>query len=285
MKIISLLSLALIVHNLLHAQYDPSYAATGKETIENEMYSVVEMTRKDQRVKVKYFADKDASGKSVYNRYLEWSRNRSIICVSVGTYFDDSGRPVGICIDDGRIINRTDEKKMDGLVIVYKTGGIVATNIKEGNLTLQNSSGTSSVLDLKNTLDRQKFFRWAEENDATVFQTHLLYYKNEFKIGADNSSQTKRERRMLAVARDEDGNIRYYVVNLKSQNTLYNATKKIVSYLSEKTDDIIYLINLDTGYQDAMQVRRPDGKVINEPAFTGVESLSVAKNLIAFYFE
>jgi hypothetical protein len=285
MKTIPFLSLALLVHTLLHAQYDPSFAATGKETIENEMYSVVEMTRKDQRVKVKYFADIDASGKSVYNRYLEWSRNRSIICVSVGTYFDDSGRPVGICIDDGRIINRTDEKKMDGLVIVYKTGGIVATNIKEGNLTLQNSSGASTVLDLKNTLDRQKFFRWAEENDATVFQTHLLYYKNEFKIGADNSSQTKRERRMLAVARDEDANIRYYVVNLKSQNTLYNATKKIVSYLNEKTDDIIYLINLDTGYQDAMQVRRPDGKVINEPAFTGVESLSVAKNLIAFYFE
>lgn len=109
------------IQGVAMAQYDSDYVGTSTEVIDKEKYTVVEMTRKDQRIKVKYFADKDYNGKSVYSRYRDWSRNRSVVCASVGTYFDKSKRPVGICIDDGYIINRT-EMDMDGLVIVYKTG-------------------------------------------------------------------------------------------------------------------------------------------------------------------
>ena len=284
-KIFAFVALASI-HGQATAQYDGDYAGIGTEIIDNEKYTVVEMTRKDQRIKVKYFADKDYSGKSVYSRYLEWSRNRSVVCASVGTYFDDSRRPVGICIDDGYIINRT-EMNMDGLVIVYKTGGIVATNIKEGNLTVQSPEGGSMVLNIRNSLDRSRFFKWAQENNATVFQSHLLYYKNEMKISSVNSKSDMRERRMLGVAKDDEGNIRYYVINLKSYNTLYNATEKIVRYLKKKSGitDVVFLINLDTGFQDAFQVRRPDGSIITNKDFTGEKELSVAQNLLVFYFE
>lgn len=143
------------------------------------------------------------------------------------------------------------------------------------------------MLNLRNSLDRSKFFKWAQDNSATVFQSHLLYHKNEMKISPMNSNPDKRERRMLAVAKDDEGNVRYYMINLKSYNTLYNATEKIVRYLKNKSEitEIVFLINLDTGYQDAFQVRRSDGSIISDRDFSGELSLEVAQNLIIFYFE
>jgi hypothetical protein len=42
-------------NSILNAQYNENYVSVSSETIENELYSVIEMTRKDERVKVKYF--------------------------------------------------------------------------------------------------------------------------------------------------------------------------------------------------------------------------------------
>lgn len=267
----------------LIAQYDANYVSLSNESINGEIYSIVEMTRKDERVKVKYFADKDQSGKSVYQRYLTWSKNKSIISVCSGTYFDRNDVPVGICIDDGYIVNKSEENEMDGLVIVYKTGGIVASDLKEGNLTVQSSTG-SVTLNLRNALDRPKFFNWSKENSATVFQTHLLYYKNKLRVGT-NGSTTARERRFLAVARDEDNFVRYYLVNLAGSNSLYNATNKVVKYLGGFTSNILFIINLDTGAQDSYQVKDNVGRVKREKGFSGTLPLEAAKNLLVFYFE
>ena len=177
MKFIGLIFafLMLCSFNLI-AQYSENYVSVSSETIDNEIYSVIEMTRKDERVKVKYFADKDLAGRTVYQRYLTWSKNKSIIASCSGTYYGMDNKPVGICIDEGQTVNKA-EAAMDALVLVYRTGGIVVTDLKEGNLTVQNGAENLS-LNLKNPVDRTKFFLWSKENYATVFQTHLLYYKN-----------------------------------------------------------------------------------------------------------
>ena len=265
------------------SQYDQNYVSLTVETVEGEIYTVVEMTRKDERVKVKYFADKDQDGRSVYQRYLNWSKNKSIISVCSGTYYDGNEIPVGICIDDGYIVNKSEENLMDGLVIVYKTGGIVASDLKEGNLSVQ-ANAVSTTLNLRNAFDRQKFFNWSVSNSATVFQTHLLYYKNNLRVGT-NGSPVVRERRFLAVAKDADNYVRYYLVNLPSGNTLFNATNKIVKLLGSYTSNILFVINLDTGAQDSYQVRDYLGRVKQEKGFTGPLSLDKAKNLLVFYFE
>ena len=267
----------------LNAQYDEKYVSISREVIDDELYTVVEMTRLDERVRVKYFADA-TQGRSVYNRYLAWSKNKSVIAASSGTYFSEEKipRPVGICIDEGIIINRTEEK-MDGLVIVYKTGGIVVSNLKEGNLTVKGENDPLS-LNLKNPLDRVKFFNWSVENSATVFQTHLLYYKNTLQI-AENSSQNKRERRFLLAALDDQKVVRYYLINLKGYNTLYNASLKVLKYIQSYVDNIVYMINLDTGAQDYYEVREPDGKLNPMPEFRGNLKIEATKNLLVFYFE
>ena len=283
MKFIGLIFafLMLCSFNLI-AQYNENYVSVSSETIDNEIYSVIEMTRKDERVKVKYFADKDLAGRSVYQRYLTWSKNKSIIASCSGTYYGMDNKPVGICIDEGQTVNKA-EAAMDALVLVYRTGGIVVTDLKEGNLTVQNGAENLS-LNLKNPVDRTKFFLWSKENYATVFQTHLLYYKNKLRVGA-NGDKELRERRFLAVARDDENKIRYYLINLKGNNTLYNATVKVEGHLKNYTDNIIYIINLDTGAQDYFEVREAQGKVMSEPGFKGNKPLNVSKNLLVFYFE
>jgi hypothetical protein len=104
-----------------------------------------------------------------------------------------------------------------------------------------------------------------------------------------NADRTLRERRMLAVTRDDEGAVNYYLVNLKASqgggNTLYNATKKIVDYLKSYTSEIIFLINLDVGAQDVYMVKEPNGRTKASEGFTGTVPLSEAKNLLVFYFE
>jgi len=272
------------------AQYNDNYVQAKTAKINGDEIKVVKMSRKDNHVKVKYFAAKD-NGKSVYDRYRTWSANKSIIAYSSGTYMDLCGgnpllaNPVGVCFDAGKLVNARIKDDMDGLIIVYATGGVVASNLKEGNLYVKESStGKSFVLNLRNAFDFSTFKNWARDEEATVFQTHLLNYKGVLAVGTNGSSNA-RERRFLAVCKDEDGSIIHLLINLAGNNTLYNATTKVSDYLKtyEDMDNIIYLINLDTGCQDVFQAFDENGNY--KSGFSGQMSINSAANLLVYYYE
>jgi hypothetical protein len=271
------------------AQYDPNFVSTSSVSLQNELYSTVKMSRKGDHVKVKYFAAKEYNGKSVYERLNSWRRGKKIIAISSGTYMTDCqasvALPVGLCIDNGKVVNNVLLDKLDGLAIVYATGGMVASNLKNGDLTVTGSSG-KKTLDIRNAFQRQEFIKWAEENSATVFQTHLFFYGNKLTIGA-NSSQEKRERRFLAVGRDDSGEVKHYMVNLSGANTLYQATLKVSKYLQEYEDveNLIFLINLDTGCQDVFETYKPSGAIDSRKGFSGKAPITQATNLIVYYYE
>ena len=276
----------------MFAQYSEDYVATSNLTIDNELYAVVKMSRQDKRVKVKYFAAKDYNGTPVYNRYQEWARNKNVIAYSSGTYMTDcnatSAKPVGLCIDNGSLVNRSIEtSRFDGLAIVYPAGGgggMVVSNMKDCDLTV-NVAGTNTKLCLKNSWDFEKFLNWSRENQATVFQTHLFVYKNELSV-FPGGSQTTGLRRFLAVGKDEDGNVMHYIVNLTGANTIYEASVKIKRYLNDREKlDITFMINLDPGCQNVFQVFRADGNVDGRKGFSGDTPISNAANLIAYYYE
>lgn len=278
-----LLLLVCLSQTVLHAQYDTRYVGLSNETIDGELYTVVEMTRKDDKVKVKYFAGKDASGKSVYKRYQEWSKNKKIISVCTGTYYDHFDRPVGICIDEGYTVNNARVEDMDGLVIVYASGEIMAADLDMGPVSLKGNNGMATF-DLVNAFERSRFFAWSKDQKATVFQSHLLCYNNVLRFEGTGSS-SQRQRRFLAVTKDADQYLHYYLVNIESANTLYKATKKVIKFLSRYTNDIHCIINLDTGRANAFQVRDAKGRIVNEDGFRGEISLNNSKNLLVFYFE
>ena len=268
--------------------YNSDFVEISTVTYKNEKYSSVLLSRKDDRVKAKYFAAKDEFGNNVYSRFEKWKlKNPNIILLSSGTYFDGLfglEKPVGLTIDNGELVNETLENdKMDALVIVYATGGIVATNLKDGDLAV--GSNPNKKYNLRgNTWDKQEFIEWAKENNATVFQTHLLVYKNVLKIGS-NSSQTQRERRFLAVGKDDEGNYKHIIVNCKNQTlTLYQGAKNALDYLNNfENITVTFLVNLDTGAQNVYQLFNKDGSV--NPNIKGTEDPRIAKNLLVYYYE
>lgn len=272
----------------LFGQFSLDYVDVSQITLQGEKYSFVKMTRKDNHVKAKYFAAKDHNGLSVYDRYNSWSIGKNIILYSSGTYLDNCdakfAQPQGICIDDGNIVNRALSTKFDALVIFYATGGIVVSDIKNDNLTIS-GNGVSKKVDIKNSLHRMEFFNWATAEKATVFQSHLFYYKDSLTI-ATNSDKKVAPRRFLCVGRHE-GDVMHYIVYLSTDNTLYDATLKISNFLKnyESLDELIFIVNLDTGCQNVFQLRKNDGSIDNRTEFKGDVPITNAANLIVYYYE
>lgn len=284
-----ILTAFLLTYQKCIAQYDTEYAQI---TFPDE-YTMVTLKRDGDRVKAKYFAAEDYNGNSVYERYEKWSAGRKTILVTSGTYMDNCNhyynpKPVGICIDNGVVVNNMLSDKFDGLVIVYATGGIVVSDLNQGDLSIRLGNGEYKTLNIRaNFYDRLQFIKWAEDVEATVFQTHLLVYKNALQVYLPTSTDvnTIRERRFLAGCKDEFGNIIHTIIHSPSHTTLYEGARRVKEFLIEfkEMEEVVFMINLDTGCQDVFQVNNPDGRT--NPDIRGNAPISQAVNLLAYYFE
>lgn len=274
----------------LKAQYDNQFVKISTVKHKSHSYKVIYMDRgsSEKKIKAKYFAAKDFNGTTVPNRYSSWSNGKNIICVTSGTYMNTydplSAQPVGLTVDNGVVVNRH-IADFDGLVIVYATGGVVATNLEDKNLTVQGGNISGVPLDLKgNSYHLSEFLKWSKEYEATVFQTHLLAYKNELKISSYNSSPDSRERRFLAVGYDEDRNVVHCVVHSPEHTTLYEGSKRVLKFLNEfKEMEVIWMINLDTGAQNVFSLFNEDGEINN--TIRGTLSIDDAINLLVYYYQ
>lgn len=269
--------------------YNTNYVQISTVKHDGHQYKVFYMRRgaSKKRIKAKYFAAKDYNGNAVPDRYDNWQRGKNVICASSGTYMSNcdgyNATPVGLTIDNGVVVNRTLED-FDGLVIVYATGGVVATNLEDKDLTVQGGNISGVKLDLKgNSLHRNQFIKWCKDKEATVFQTHLLVYKNELKFGR-NASRSSRERRFLAVGYDDDGQVVHCIVHSPENTSLYEGSKRVLKFLNDfKEMDVTYMINLDTGCQDIFELRNSNGSKNN--TMRGRKSIRDAANLLTYYYE
>lgn len=277
------------------AQYDLDYVSVNSLVYNNEKISYVAMARGGNRVKVKYFASRDFNGATVYQRYMEWSKNKNVIAVSSGTYMspscdgsDPNTRPVGLCVDNGVPVNQDlIFSGLDGLAVVYPSGGgggMAVTNLKDGNLNISGPSGNETI-NIRNTMQLQRFISWAKSNSATVFQAHLFVFKNNFLLDPNKASSNTAVRRVLAVGTDSDGQFVHYIVDFpNSQQTIYDAALKAYNFLTKRQNlKITFMINLDTGCQNVFNVYRQDGSVNTQ--FRGDTPLNKAANLLVYYFE
>lgn len=265
--------------------YDPEYVEISNVTYNNNRFTVVMMKRDGDRIKAKYFAARDNYGNSVYTRYLEWKKRHSnIVLVSSGTYMDNDFKPQGLTIDNGIPVNESIiYKKMDALAIVSATGGIIVSDLNAADLTLRELPNRK--LDLRNSAtDLEDFIDWAKGQEATVFQTHLLVYKDKLRIDPYSSSPTKRERRFLAIGRDEDGKIVHLLIHNPGNSSLYEGASMILKFLNDYKDiEVIFLINLDTGYQDVFELYNSNCTV--NSTIRGREPMTKGVNLLLYYFQ
>jgi hypothetical protein len=293
-KLVLLVTLFFLSSEKKQNTYDPALVET--ETYMSpakEPYAVLRMSRKNNRVKVKYFAAKNYDGTMVGKRYSEWSANKTIIAVSSGTYMTNCNAaiaaPVGLCIDGGAVVSEGLDNKLDGLIIVQATGGIVATDLKQADLSLTFRDGTKKTVGIRNnSFDFETFLDWAKKEEATVFQVSLFVYKDELRIGT-NGSPAVAPRRFLAACKGYDGSITHYIINLPTAATLYDGTVKAKQYLKqiEGVQQIVFMINLDTGCQNIYEVNNSNGSPVNDRNFRGDGGLTVngAANLLAYYYE
>jgi len=276
--------------------YDQRLVKFDVKTVDNDQFGIIKLILTNQRVKVKYFASKDPSGKSVAERFNEWSFNKKLILVSSGTYYfypnpnnknKNTAKPVGVCIDNGNIINIQTDNKLDALAMVYSSGKIVVENLKNKSITVPNTNGSQITLNLSNPLDYSMFLKWAKDVSATIFQSHLFAFKGNLMVN-QNANSFKDYRRFLASGINNSGEIVQYIINLPFNTTILQGSKYALDYLkvNENLKEISFLINLDTGAQNVLEVYHPkDGKTILNTNFMGKKEIKDAINLIVYYYQ
>ncbi len=297
MRLIFLSALFLITSIGAFGQYDQKLVKFDFKEINGNPFGVVKLNMTNQRVKVKYFASKDAnSSLSVYQRFSDWAFNKKLILVSSGTYYyypdkknrdKNTARPVGICIDNGNIINKTTDDNLDALALIYSSGKIAVENLNSKVISVKDASGNPLNLNLSNALDKNLFYKWATDVKATIFQTHLFAYKGNLLV-APNANTFKDYRRFLAAGINNNNETVQYIINLPFNSTILEGSKYALDYLktSENLKEISFLINLDTGAQNALETYHPKtGDKLSNSNFSGVKDIKDAINLIVYYYQ
>jgi hypothetical protein len=249
---------------------------------------VIALNRTSKRIKAKYFAYKE-NGKIVHERYDNWRSGKNVVLISSGAYatgFSGSDLPVGLTVDDGNIVNRNIDTNMDGLVIVEAVGGVRMTNIRDGDLTIRKGSVDKKV-NVNDPLQRSEFLSWCESEKATVFQTHLLIYKNQLKLSYLNSSNKVAERKMILLAYDSNGNLYHLIVYSRwKQMTLYEMASNTLSMLNENGFNVVAAANLDTGGVDVLSTSTE----LADCGGQSIEGLTNARrremtNMLVYFYE
>ena len=122
-----------------------------KEKVHHEgsRFTVYDFSRKKTNkgiVRAKYFAQ------NANDQFEDWKDDRQILFYCSGAFsesWDTDSPPLGICVDNGRIVNRNIDKQMDGLVIVYngglQAGGIAVVNMDKESVRVSQENGRPTI--------------------------------------------------------------------------------------------------------------------------------------------
>lgn len=246
-----------------------------------------------KRIKAKYFAYK-VGYNSIYDRIKNWGKSKQIICITSAAYVQDydqqnyttqNSTMDGITIDDGEVLNKEVSRDKDALVIVYATGGIVVSDLKEKDLQVTGNGLTGKKLDIRGSIsDRMNFVKWAQAQRATVYQTHLVAMNDQLKV-YNNGSNSAAERRFLVAGYDSGGKLVHTIIHDPNELSLYQGAKNALNYTKGNMhfQKVVFMINLDTGVQNSFQLYNADGSINSK--VTGRQSLDKARNLLVYYYE
>lgn len=271
----------------IYARGFDNYVKTYKLSYDGEAFGYSNWMKR-RNVKAKYFAQK-SSTQSVYERFSDWKRGKNVVMACSGAFSSQvRGKrqsdwpPVGLTVDNGVVVNKNIEyNSMDGLVIVYATGGIVVTDIEDPQLTIKYSNGKSYKIDARR--DKERLLDWAVSEKATIFQTHLLAYDNELNISRA-ARKEKRMRRTLVLATDAAGDLYHIIYYFKEKVYMYDLGRDLLQYLRDDEGmDVVAILNLDTGMYNVQEVWDEDG--YQQPELSGDTNMKDATNLVVYHYE
>lgn len=272
--------------------YDPNYVEIRyDQPYKNDYYDFIVMRREGNKVKAKYFAQNYLN---IGNKYRNFANGKNVILYAAAGYLGDGYNNLkNFTIENGVVIQeKLDTSKFDALVIIYATGGIAVSNLRNGDLKLQGSGADPSrKLNIRNdAFDKQFFIDWCKKESATVFQTHLLAFNNQLTIPADADvkaiNKDPRERRFLIVGKDKAGILKHVVINRRETSGLRAGAEKCFDYVKNYLGiTVSFMINLDTGAQNVFNVYNSDGTVNADITKGSESSVDKSYNLLVYYYE
>ncbi|GAB3959466.1 hypothetical protein GCM10028805_55640 [Spirosoma harenae] len=252
--------------NLTYGQYYSTIQSNsffdGKFTIKKETYSgytfiLFDCSRENKAIKAKYFAQ------NAYSQYTTWKAGKEILLVTAGNFVDGWGseaNPVGLCVDNGTIVNRTPNDNMDGMVILYNNGaqdgGMAVVDMDVHPIKTPDGSYNPRT----SPVDRVNFLTWAQKNGLSLFQTQLVYSSDRSPCFPLNYGP-KRERRFLAICK-KAGVIHHVIVDAPDPLELNVSSRYAKSVLESNGLAVSYILNLETGGHNFLLAR--DGTYLQE---------------------
>ena len=227
-----------------------------------------------------YFAYQNVSSK-----FRQWAskQGKTVVLATTGGFTNTNRQPEGLTIENGQIVNAVLMPDRDGLVIVSKDGGISVVNLKRTAIKL--SVGTQDVLTIDNPLSSliaySKLLQWSRERRATMFQTQLLVYSDDLLIDPAKAKGQLRERRLLALTRDQASAALYHVIlDIPTQSNLAAIAKDVLDLFNSRGKKLEALLNLDVGSYNILQVFDEQRRVLPQPQ--GPVPIDNATNLIIY---
>lgn len=237
--------------------------------------------RTGKNVKAKYFAYKQ-DGKSIAERYNEWKTGKKIISYCSGPYTaQDYEKPQGLTIDNGNIVNRNIDTALDALVIVEAVGGVRVADLDKPSSDCINLVSINKSVNPRNSSNEKNIFiNWAKQENATVFQTNLMYFKNEKKFG----DESERALRRIFVIGYDGSEVVHIIFNINRSVSLTNISEEIYRYLkNERNFRVIGVLNFDTGSYDIFQGFYQNGN--EDDKLRGTVNVNSAVNLMVYYYD
>ncbi|MCP4176157.1 MAG: hypothetical protein GY756_00145 [bacterium] len=248
MKQITLLISFLISVQISNAQsYFDGKFNIQESTHKGFSYTLYDFSRESGVMRAIFFAQ------NAYSQYQGWKGNKKILLITEGSFSDSWGataKPVGLCVDNGVILNRTPEIVMDGLVVICnggsQIGAIAVVDLDKKAIKCEIGENYEYYHPRESAMDRMKFLEWSANNGLSIFQAHLVY--SEKKTSLENSRPLdyghKRERRFLAICK-KNGVVHHVVVDASDALYLNLSAKYAKAVLDKEGYDIMYILNLE----------------------------------------
>lgn len=223
-------------------------------------------------VKAIYFGK---NGKQRYDNWVRQSRKRVLCYFAVGFAkdFENGNPPLGLCVDQGYILNRSLDSKMDGLVSISADGKLSAIDV--------DSERVYGQYNLRNSSEKAAYLSKISRSKTSIFQTQLMYTSSVGKKVGELKYGKRASRRFLAICKDQSGNIHHIIVDLIESVHLNHAALKARLALEEEGYEVQYLLNQDTGARNIMMAFDTRGK----RTYSAPVDISKATQLLVYYWD
>ena len=244
-------------------QIDSINSFDGNETITEkfQLFTFSSVDTNDQKIQTAFLVS------NPYQDFLRLQKHSKVLFASSASFvltIDlDENPPVGLCTENGTILNKMPNQNMDALVVIDSKNRELR-NLKVLDLdndwsdcTKENCIDHFSHGNIRDDVaDSYEFLQAIDKYDISSFQTQLVYtnaLNDADNFGVLTNGTNDRSRRFLAICRSAD-EVQHVIIDCLEEDYLMSSAKKALKYLREQSFNVEQMVNLDIGSKDIIHV-------------------------------